>query len=218
MKLTPRIALEIASHEAIVRQTYKDSVGVLTWSVGLTNGSGHDVSRYVGKPQSLEDCLRVYVWALEKFATQVRERFGNTVLTEEEFGGALSWHWNTGAVKTATWPRMFMNGEKDKAKISFLSWSKPSEIIPRRKKEAELLFNGVWSSDGTIVEFTKLTSRMTPDWSSAKKVEVKEILLDLMAEPQPLLPEMPPAQPTLLARLTAEEALREIHGILARTL
>ena len=41
------VAIEVASHEAIIRQTYKDSVGVLTWDVGMTNATGHTVERYI---------------------------------------------------------------------------------------------------------------------------------------------------------------------------
>ncbi|WMT92818.1 hypothetical protein [Pelagibacterium sp. H642] len=40
-----RAALELASHEALMPQTYKDSVDVLTWCVGMTNATGHRVER-----------------------------------------------------------------------------------------------------------------------------------------------------------------------------
>ena len=58
--ITVKIAQEIVSHEAIVREAYKDSVGVWTWSVGITNASGHKVfPRYKDNPQSLiPDCAK----------------------------------------------------------------------------------------------------------------------------------------------------------------
>ncbi len=61
-KVTYKVALEVLTHEAIVRQAYKNPGDVWTWSVGLTSATGHKVERYIGKPQSLTHCLRVYAW------------------------------------------------------------------------------------------------------------------------------------------------------------
>lgn len=51
------VAIEVASHKALIRQTYKDSVGVLTWCVGMTNATGHKVDRYIGKLAALQHCV-----------------------------------------------------------------------------------------------------------------------------------------------------------------
>lgn len=220
MKLTPRIALEIAHHEAIVREAYKDSVGVWTWSVGLTNGSGHDVKQYVGKPQTLEHCLKVYVDTLETYAEQVRQRFAGYYLSENEFAGALSWHWNTGAVKSATWPKLFMAGDREKARVSFMSWKRPSEIIPRRTKEAKLLFDGLWDANGQITEYG-VTSKGYPNWGSAKKVRIDDILARFMEPVQPQLPGLPVdvaigAVQGIIANLSPAEAIKRIREIVAQ--
>ena len=64
-KITPRIAAELISHEAIVREAYLDSVDVWTWSVGITSASGHTVwPRYLDNPQTLRRCFEVYEWAI----------------------------------------------------------------------------------------------------------------------------------------------------------
>lgn len=52
MRVDFNVAMEVAAYEALVRQTYKDSKGVLTWCVGMTNATGHRVERYIGKPQA----------------------------------------------------------------------------------------------------------------------------------------------------------------------
>ncbi len=181
MRITPRIALEIAAHEGLVRQTYLDSVGVPTWSVGLTRATGHDVRRYWGKPQPLERCLGVYVWALDNYADAVRAEFAGHDLTEAQFGGALSFHWNTGAIRSATWPDLWKAGKTASARRSFLSWRKPPEIIERRKKDAALFFDGKWSSTGFVPEYTRLTRRKTPDWNSRVLTDVSEALASLVA-------------------------------------
>lgn len=212
MEITYRVALEVATHEGIVRQAYKDSVGVWTWSVGLTNATGHDVTRYIGKPQSLEHCLRIYVWALDNYADAVREAFRGHDLTEAQFAAALSFHWNTGAIKRASWVKQWKAGQIGKAKRSFMNWVTPKEITARRRAERDLFFDGKWSQNGTMTEYTHVTTRHTPVWGSAKKVDVSIALRRAMdmAEgapqklpepgPVPLPPDVPkpeenPTQP-----------------------
>lgn len=41
-KLTPRIVAAIAHEEGLVLEAYRDSVGVWTWALGVTNASGHE--------------------------------------------------------------------------------------------------------------------------------------------------------------------------------
>ena len=61
-QLTPRIAMEILSHEAVVREAYQDVVGVWTWGVGVTEASGHSICpRYVDRPQTMRWCLEMYL-------------------------------------------------------------------------------------------------------------------------------------------------------------
>jgi lysozyme len=185
MDITPRIAMEIASHEAIIRQAYKDSVGVWTWSVGLTAATGHDVKRYIGKPQTIEHCLSVYVWALNNYAEAVRAEFKGHDLTEEQFGAALSFHWNTGAIRSASWPDLWKAGKVAEARKSFLSWNKPREIIGRREAEAALFFDGVWASTGDVPEYG-VTANGTPAWSTRKLVNVKAALEAMLTPPAPV--------------------------------
>lgn len=157
-KIDYEVALEVASHEAIVREAYKDIKGIWTWSIGLTNASGHNVERYIGKPQTLQHCLAVYVWALEKYAKDVRQAFTRP-LTQKQFAAALSFHYNTGAIKRATWVKSFNAGDVEKAKKEIMNYSKPKAIIPRRTKERDLFFDGKWSNNGTILEYQVSASK-----------------------------------------------------------
>lgn len=193
-EITTDVALEVLSHEAIVRQAYKDSVGVWTWSVGLTNASGHNVERYIDNPQPLDRCLEVYLWALDNYADDVRERFKGHTLTEAQFAAALSFHWNTGSILTASWVAAFLAGDMADAERRFMLWKNPPEIIPRRQKEADLLFRGVWSNDGTATEYTRVTSSYSPVWSSAIKVDAASIIAAKLGETDPL-DEITPGKP-----------------------
>lgn len=171
-KVDAQVAMEVASHEAIILQTYVDSVGVNTWSVGLTSNTGHMVDRYIGKPSTMQHALNVYVWALDRYAHTVRETFKGTPLTKEQFTAALSFHWNTGKIATASWVRKFKAGDMQAARTAFMAYNKPKAIIPRRKKEAELLFEAKWNGDGKITEYTRLTKKRAPVWSSARRVDI----------------------------------------------
>jgi len=183
-KITFKIAMEIAYHEAIVRETYYDGGHVPTWSVGLTSATGHKVERYWHKPQSLDHCLRVYVWALNNYADEVRFAFSDYELTEEEFGAALSFHWNTGAIKKASWVKSFKAGNKSLAKSQFMAYNKPASIIPRRQKEAALLFDHKWSNDGTTVEY-QVNSSGNIIWSSAHRINITDALKSALMDDIP---------------------------------
>ncbi|WP_353641306.1 hypothetical protein [Mesorhizobium sp. WSM2239] len=175
------VAMEVASHEAIVRQAYKDSVGKWTWSVGLTSATGHMVERYIGKPQSLEHCLRVYVWALDNYAEEVRRVFKGVALTRAQFAAALSFHWNTGEIGKAVWVKHFKAGRIAEAKEAFMNYSKPKEIIPRRKAERDLFFDGKWSNDGRMTEWTRVKPTGHIDWKSGKRIDVSRELRAALA-------------------------------------
>jgi lysozyme len=193
----------VAAHEALVRQTYKDSVGVLTWCVGMTNATGHRVERYIGLPAPLQHCMNVYAWALKNYAKQVDEAFAGHKLTEAQYAAALSFAWNTGAIKRATWVTYFKRGDMEAARKAFMNWTKPNEIARRRGLERDLFFDGKWSNNGTMTEYTLVRPNMSPDWSRARRVDVSKELHAAFAKTppvtidQPPQPDAQPAAPTL---------------------
>jgi lysozyme len=180
-KITYKVALEVATHEALVRQAYKNAGDVWTWSIGLTSATGHRVERYIGKPQSLNHCLRVYIWALDNYADEVREVFKGVPLTEAQFAAALSFHWNTGAIRKASWVKSFLAGKTELAKKQFMLYNKPRSIIDRREKERDLFFAGTWAQTGRIGEYTRLHTNGSIDWSSRRSIDVAGALRAAMA-------------------------------------
>jgi len=99
----------------------------------------------------------------------------------------------------------------DAAKRAFMSWTKPPEIAGRRRAERDLLFHGKWSNNGTMLEYTRVTSRMTPDWKSGKRISVTNELKKAFGStpPTPLdhapIPDKKPLAPTL-SPVTPEES------------
>ncbi|MBS7542996.1 lysozyme [Ancylobacter oerskovii] len=171
------VALELASHEGLVRQAYKDTRGLWTWSIGITSASGHRVERYIDRPQTLERCLAVYVWLLEqRYVPATGDAFRGRPLSRSQFAAALSFHYNTGAIARASWVRLWLAGDDAMARRAFMEWNRPAPVIPRRQKECALFFDGRWSHDGKITEFTRLTAARTPDPSSAVRRDIRAAL------------------------------------------
>ncbi|WP_170601210.1 lysozyme [Ruegeria arenilitoris] len=180
-KITPRIAAELISHEAIVREAYLDSVDVWTWSVGITSASGHTVwPRYLDNPQTLRRCFEVYEWAIRSnYLPAVETAFAGHALTEAQLGAALSFHYNTGAIDRAVWVRRWKAGDVAGARRAIMYWRRPPEIRPRRRNERALFFDGVWSGTGTGTEYQVRKPSYRPDWSSAATVQIGDVLQDL---------------------------------------
>ena len=177
--LTPRILGEILQHEGLAREAYRDSVGVWTWSVGITDASGHKVSRYRDNPQSIGRCLEVFVWLLTaRYLPAVLAAFGAFEPDEHQLAGALSFHYNTGAIGRAAWLKRFLDGDTDAARAAILAWCRPLEILPRRRRERDLFFDAKWSGDGNVAVYEVSKPGYRP--VRPRRVAVDEVLAGLL--------------------------------------
>lgn len=171
--LTPKVVLELLGHEAIIREMYKDSVGVNTWSAGITAASGINVLQYKDNPAPMQDCINAVIICLKtKYLPEVLAAFGAKTLTEEQLAAALSFHYNTGAIGRADWVKLFLTGKTGEAYNAIMNWRSPPEIAERRRKEQALFFKGVWSQDGKVNTYEVNKPSYSPKWSSAKRVNV----------------------------------------------
>ncbi len=199
-EITPRIALELIAHEGIVTEAYKDSVGVWTWSVGITDASGHTVfPRYKDKPQPLEHCIGVYLWLLrEKYLPPVLAAFGTHEPSEAELGAALSFHWNTGAIARASWIKRFVAGDRAGARKAMLDWARPAAVLPRRRAEQALFFGSKWSENGTALVYGVAKPSYQP--SRGKRIAVRTLVESMFAAVGPA------AAPVLAGPAQVQEA------------
>ena len=179
--LTPRIVGEILQHEGLAREAYRDSIGVWTWSVGITDASGHRVERYRDDPQPLERCLEVYVWLLTtRYLPAVLDAFGTVEPSEHQLAAALSFHYNTGAIARASWLKQFLAGEPEAARKAILEWRRPHEILPRRRRERDLFFDAKWSGDGTVAVYEVAKPGYHP--VRPKRVKIETLMAGLLGE------------------------------------
>lgn len=167
--------MELISHEGIVLTPYFDSKEILTWGVGHTAAAGDPLpSKLWGKDASLKQVFDVFRNDVERYAKQVRLEFTRP-LTQEQFDAAVSFHFNTGAIHKATWVKKFNGGDIAGAKKSFMDWRKPPEIIPRRKKEFDLFFSGIYSGGGMATVYPA-NEAGTVQWSKGRKVNLAAAL------------------------------------------
>lgn len=179
--LSERIMLEVAEHEGLVLETYRCSAGKLTWGFGVTNASGHRVERYDtqngGQRSTIERAVEIFEWLLRtKYLPQVQAAFRGRELSEAQLAAALSFHWNTGAIGQADWVQSFLLGRRERAWSEFMDWSRPREIISRRKAERALFFDGRWSQDGVVTIYDRVNPRepRNPVWRSAREIDIRD--------------------------------------------
>jgi len=139
----------IVIHEGIVPGPYRDSVGVWTYGVGHTAGAGApDPAKMPrGMPADLDKALRdvfaLFAKDLAKYEADVT-RAARVPITQSEFDALVSFHYNTGAISRAKITEHLNAGYRLKAAAAFMGWSKPKEIIPRRKDEHALFASGTY--------------------------------------------------------------------------
>lgn len=180
-KLTPRIVAAVAHEEGLVLEAYRDSVGVWTWGLGVTNSSGHEVyPRYLDKPSTIEKALEVAIWLLEnRYLPAVQRAFDGLRLKEHEIAGALAFHWNTGAISRASWVKSYRVGDLATARAQYMEWRKPPEIIERRKRDAAVFFDGVWG-DLTVPIRSVAKPSYRPKWTGPQVIDVLPLLEPMM--------------------------------------
>ena len=171
--LTVRGMAELVGHEAIVQEAYKDSQGIWTWGIGVTDASGHMVERYIDHPQSIVFCLQIFVWLVRsRYLPAVQRAFAGHELNEAQLHAALSFHYNTGQIEHASWVELWKEGQQEAARASFMTWDHPSAIVERRQKECNLFFDGTWSGDGMANVLPVLKPSYQPDFHHPVRLDV----------------------------------------------
>lgn len=148
---TPAISreglMELVGHEGIVRTRYKDSVGVWTIGVGHTRASGPPDPRTFTGEMSIEEVFDLFRRDIARYADEVRAVL-KVPVSGTEFAALVSFHYNTGGIRRAALVKSLNAGNRSRAAAEFMNWSKPDEIIPRRRKEQKLFAEGIYSGGG----------------------------------------------------------------------
>ena len=179
MKTSDKGINALVQHEGVVPAPYLDSVGVLTYGVGHTKaaGSPNPSDLPEGMPSNLDDALKdvfsVFKVDLAKYEAAVDKAI-TVPVAQHQFDAAVSFHYNTGAIASATWVKTLNSGNTSLAADQIMNWTKPPEIIPRRQSEQDLFRNGIYPDGGAIVWKVGPNYKMT--WSPECTLTSSEVL------------------------------------------
>lgn len=170
--LTPKGVAYLGTEEGMVREAYKDTKGIWTWALGVTDASGHLVGRYKDNPAPLDQCLAVSVWLIKERYLPAVDRAFTVDLNEAQTAAALSFHWNTGAIGKAQWVKDFNAGRREAAYENIMQWSAKGLLTERRKRERRLFFNEQWPGDLRVNIYPVNHDNYHPVISKAERVDL----------------------------------------------
>lgn len=210
MKTSDRGIAALMKHEGIVPGPYKDSVGVWTAYIGHTAAAGSpDPAKMArGVPADLDAALRaafdVFRKDLATYEAAVTRALKIPV-TQSEFDALVSFHYNTGAIDRAQLVLHLNAGDRRAAADAFMGWSKPAEIIPRRKAEQDLFRNGRYPTGAINVWGVDASGRVI--WKPLRTLTADEAIAMLRPVAAPAAPAMPSIWAALIAFISNLSAM-----------
>ncbi len=110
------------------------------WTIGW-GSTGKDVAK--GVIWTAQQCDDRFAIDMRKYANAVAKELGDAPTTQNQFDALVSFHYNTGAIATATLTKKHKAGKYAEAKAEFAKWvynagSVMRGLVRRRTAEAEL--------------------------------------------------------------------------------
>ncbi|PDT50596.1 MULTISPECIES: lysozyme [Sinorhizobium] len=145
MKTSLRGICAMLAEEAIVLAAYNDGTGTMTIGAGHTAAAGPPLPRS-GMAISLTEAINIYRNDLAKTESQVQSAV-RAVLSQHQFDALVSWHFNTGAISSATLTRKLNSGDLAGAAAEFARWNKSKGkvlegLVARRERETVMFSKG----------------------------------------------------------------------------
>jgi len=144
MKISDRGLEFLALEEGVMLHAYRDAVGI------LTIGIGHAYGPPLVTPDMEIDraqALAILAADLERFEPAVNEILGD--VPQNVYDGAVSFDFNTGAIRSASWPVLFKEGQLRAAENHLLQWNRAGGhvllgLTRRREAEANIIFRNTY--------------------------------------------------------------------------
>lgn len=162
--------LALLHNEAVVLSPYKDSVGVWTIGAGVTEAAVDPATWHelMAGDITIEDAFKLFRIVLRKYEADVNAAFTKPI-SQEQFDAAVSFHWNTGAIKRASWVKMYNVGRPmDDVANAMMQWIKPKALFARRRAEKLLFTKGEYPS--LDVHLYNADANGVINWHSARKL------------------------------------------------
>jgi len=165
---------EIMGHEGCVLYRFLDSVGVNTIFIGHTAAAGppDPSKRPFGKEYPMEEAIEVFRRDVRKFEDRVNKAV-KVPVSQTEFNALVSFDLNSGGIFKANLTKTLnAGGSRSKVASQFMGWSKPPEIIPRRRAESILFRSGEYSNKGMATVYPA-DGRGKVLWGKGKRFDAR---------------------------------------------
>lgn len=169
-------------HEGVVLKAYRDAAGVLTIGAGLTAASG------VIKPRP--GMIITAKQASQFLDLALRRNYEPAVgaampgAAQQEFDGGVSFHFNTGAIKRATWVPHWRRKDWSEVRRRLAAWNKGGgRVLPgltrRREEEYRLIRHGDYGKPARPRQASPLGARIVLDLSQTELREAVQAFIRL---------------------------------------
>lgn len=147
MRTSRRGLIALAVSEGIVPTTYKDSKGILTFGIGITNAAGIlKVENWIGKTAEIPYVLMTFQQALRQYEDAVNSLV-KVPLLQCEFDALVHFTYNVGPAGLAR-SKLLKNVNANNKTLAFdqgfHGWLKPPELVSRRDKERKMAKAGAY--------------------------------------------------------------------------
>lgn len=180
-------------HEGVVLRAYRDAAGVLTIGAGLTAASGVVIPK-PGMTITKDEASRLLSAALQRnYEPTVRRmlsRYGEPDYAQAEFDGAVSFHFNTGAIARASWVEAWHQDDREGVRRGLLKWVKGGgKVLPglkrRREEEARLILDGTYNPTQPLPKVRPGVARITLRLADVELAATRDGLRRLGYNPGP---------------------------------
>jgi lysozyme len=182
----------IEAHEGVVLTAYRCPAGKWTIGAGLTAASGV-VKPHAGMTITRAEARRLLKLALSRnYEPAVRIAMGP--VPQHAFDGAVSFHFNTGAIGRASWVGAYKARNWPQVRSKLALWRKGGgRVLPglkrRRQEEANVILLDKWPNDLRIAsrvapanpQFASFVISVSPD----EIARIREALRQIGFEPGP---------------------------------
>jgi lysozyme len=180
----------LEAHEGVVLNAYRCPAGKWTIGAGLTAASGVVVP-HAGMAITRAEASRLLKLALARnYEPAVRQVLGH--VPQHAFDGAVSFHFNTGAIGRASWVSAYKANDATGVRSRLGLWNKGGgRVLPglqrRRREEADVILLDRWPNDLRVasepaasdVQFASFVISV----SSLEIAEIREAFREVGFEP-----------------------------------
>jgi len=167
----------LKQEEGDVLRAYRDVAGVWTISAGLTAKSGV-IRPKAGMTITQKDSDRLIDMALQRnYLPAVNTAMAPGKPNQHEFDAGVLFHWNTGAIRGASWVRNWIRRDWQAVEVAFKAWNKAggkrnAVLVARRDREFAILKSGTYPALARPARISLDIARVV---SPVREVQIEEL-------------------------------------------